>query len=191
MKRTKISLLTLLLFGFILSACGGGNKDSQDVERPDSKGSRENYDVEYYNNNDFNDYVLNGNSSIENQWENYGLSSPYILRFNGTYYLYSSTTINNTSSGVRAWKSKDLIHWEKVVTEGLKPGYVVAHTVGATLMARAPEVYYHGGSFYMFESYNNGKGHFVLKSDSPEGPFVSLTNGAIDSLYDGKHQLHH
>ena len=182
MKSIKLSLIALLMTGFALTGCSGKKKDA---ERPDSKGSVENYDVSYYNNNDFNDFVLNNNSKIENQWDGYGISSPYILRFNGMYYLYSSTTVNDSLSGVKAWKSKDLIHWEKVMTDGLKPGYVVSHTVGATLNARAPEVYYYADNFYMFESYSNGKGHFVLKSDSPEGPFVSLTNGAIDSLYDG------
>ncbi|MBR0295111.1 MAG: family 43 glycosylhydrolase [Bacilli bacterium] len=186
--KKKIIISTLFLACLIISSCQTNNRqssESDDVERPNSQGSVIDYDVEYYNNNDFNNYVLNGNSIIDNQWENYGISSPYILRYNGMYYLYSSTTVNDTVSGVRAWKSRDLIHWEKVITEGLKPGYVVAHTVGATLNARAPEVYYYAGSFYMFESYNKGSGHFVLKSDSPEGPFVSLTNGAIDSLYDG------
>ena len=183
MKNIRVPIIVMLMAGLILGGCKG--KKQKDPERPNSQGSVETYDVSYYNNNDFNDFVLNGNSKIENQWDGYGISSPFIMRFNGVYYLYSSTTVNDSSNGVKAWKSRDLIHWEKVMTEGLKPGYVVHHTVGATLNARAPEVYYYANNFYMFESYSNGKGHFVLKSDSPEGPFVSLTNGAIDSLYDG------
>ena len=175
----KVSIV-LALSGFLMVGC-----KSNSNKRPNSNGRVAEYDVSYYNNNDFNDYVLNGNSKIANQWEDFGLSSPYILRFNGFYYLYGSTTFNSSESGVRAYKSRDLINWIPVSGNGLKKGYVVDSSIGASLNARAPEVYYYNGSFYMYESYNKGAGHFILKSDSPEGPFTSLTNGAIDSYYDG------
>lgn len=177
----RLSTILVLSSAFLI----GCQNDNKEVVKPDSQGKAMQYDVSYYNNNDFNDYVLNGNSSIANQWEDYGLSSPYVLRFNGYYYLYGSTTSNSSESGVRAWKSRDLINWVPVAGNGLKTGYVVDYTIGASLNARAPEVYYYNGSFYMYESYKSGAGHFILKSDSPEGPFVSLTNGAIDSYYDG------
>ena len=164
----------------LLVSCSGG-----EPTKPDSKGSKANYDVSYYNNNDFNNFVLNGNSLLANQWSNYGLSSPFIMRFNGEYYLYASTTSNANENGIRAWKSKDLIHYEPITGEGLPKGYVVSNSIGATTSARAPEVYYYNGSFYMYESYSDGAGHFILKADHPEGPFTSLTNGSIDEKYDG------
>ena len=188
MRSGKAIKTALLLGGFLLSACAGKQtpaSSSYDDSRPESVGSVEEYDVSYYDNDRYNDYVHDGNSALENQWERYGLSSPYILRHNGVYYLYASTNPNGNLSGVRAWKSADLVHWNKVPGLPSSPGYVVAHTVGATLSARAPEVYYYDGAFYMFESYAGGKGHFVLRSDSPEGPFLALTNAAIDSAYDG------
>ena len=188
MQNGKGIKTILLVCGFLLASCassGGGSSSVVPIARPESAGSKENYDVAYYDNDAFNDYLHNGNSELENQWENYGLSSPYILRHNGVYYLYSSTGGDGNVSGVRAWKSMDLVNWSKVDGGAQKDGYVVAHTVGATLNARAPEVYYYDGAFYMFESYSGGKGHFVLRSDSPEGPFVALTNAAIDSTYDG------
>ena len=181
--KNKFGFITILAVSLIVSSCGEGNITP--TVRPDSKGSAEEYSVSTYNNNDFNDHIQDGNSTNENQWENYGISSPYIMRFNGWYYLYSSTTTNEAVSGVRAWKSRDLVHWNKVMTDGLKPGYVVSHVTGETLSARAPEVYYYANNFYMFESFNTGKGHFILRSNSPEGPFIPLNNTALDSLYDG------
>ncbi len=165
-----------------ISACGGNNNE---VVKPESQGSKETYNYGQYNNNDYNDYIFNGASLIKNQWADHGISSPFILRHNGVYYLYSSTTPNSNESGVRAWFSTDLVHWQIVKTPGLKDGYVVSTTVGETLKARAPEVYYYNGQFYMYESYNDGKGHFILKSDSPTGPFTSITKAAIDGEYDG------
>ena len=181
MKRKVILSIFASVSLLALSSCGKNNE----IARPESKGSHKDYQVNFYNNNDYNDYIFNGSSSIKNQWPDHGISSPFILRHNGVYYLYSSTTPNSNESGVRAWSSTDLINWKVVKTEGLKDGYVVSTTVGETLKARAPEVYYYNGQFYMYESYNDGKGHFILKSDSPTGPFTSITNAAIDDEYDG------
>ena len=178
-KKLLASLFTSAL---LLCSCG---KNNAEIVKPDSKGSQKDYEISFYNNNDYNDYVFNGASQIKNQWPDHGISSPFILRHNGVYYLYSSTTPNSNESGVRAWYSDDLLNWKVVKTEGLKDGYVVPTTAGETLKARAPEVYYYNGQFYMYESYNDGKGHFILKSDSPTGPFTSITNAAIDGEYDG------
>ncbi len=177
--RIRKLLLILSIPELLLVGC------SKDEIVPNSKGSKATYDFAYYNNNDFNDYVLNGNSLLKNQWSNYGLSSPFIMRFNGEYYLYASTTSNSSENGIRAWKSKDLVHYSPITGKGLPTGYVAGTSVGATTSARAPEVYYYNGAFYMYESFNGGNGHFILKADQPEGPFTSLTNGAIDDKYDG------
>ena len=160
-------------------------EDNTSVPVLEQKGSAVSETVSYYNNNDFNDYIAKGGSKLDNQWDNYGVSSPYIMKFNGYYYLYSSTTSNTSENGVRAWKSRDLLNWAPVSTEGLKPGYVIATTCGESAKARAPEVYYYNGNFYMYESYNEGTGHFVLKSSSPEGPFTALSKAVVDNKKDG------
>ncbi len=100
------------------------------------------------------------------EWDNgdfYGEGDPYILKYNGTYYLYVSTV--DDKSGVKAWTSEDLINWEYagLVTE--EP---------STKAAYAPEVTYWNGAFYMYTS-PGGNGHYVYKSSSPLGPFVKQT----------------
>ncbi|MBB3111398.1 hypothetical protein FHS18_003466 [Paenibacillus phyllosphaerae] len=102
--------------------------------------------------------------TLAEEWEDYGIGDPYILRYNGKYYLYCST--KDWRVGVKAWSSDDLVDWtyEGLVTE--EP---------LTEGAYAPEVVYWNGSFYMYTS-PAGKGHYVLESDSPTGPFTIKTD---------------
>ncbi|MBU5671657.1 family 43 glycosylhydrolase [Paenibacillus sp. MSJ-6] len=101
--------------------------------------------------------------TLDQEWEDYGIGDPYVMRFNGKYYLYCST--KDWRVGIKAWSSEDLIHWqyEGLVTE--EP---------LTEGAYAPEVVYWNGSFYMYTS-PAGKGHYVLRSDTPTGPFTIET----------------
>ena len=127
---------------------------------------------DFYTNN-FND------EQIENQWSEYGIGDPFLYRWNGTYYLYVSTKDGN--QGVRGYKSTDLVHYEPMTGEGLPYGYVSNDE--STLTAYAPEVMYKNGTFYMILS-PAGNGHIMLKSDSPEGPFVKCSN-ELDTNIDG------
>ena len=188
MKNKTLKYLFAIFALVSLSSCNLFKKKSTEEpteQIPDSKGSNLSYVYSTYNNNDYNNYVFNGSSKIKNQWADHGLSSPFILRHNGMYYLYSSTTPNSNESGIKAWYSSDLVNWSQVENPDLKKGYVADSTVGETLKARAPEVYYYNGQFYMYESFNGGAGHFILRSDSPTGPFTSVTKASIDSKYDG------
>lgn len=100
------------------------------------------------------------------QWDNgdfYGEGDPYILKHNGTYYLYVSTV--DDKSGVKLWTSEDLVNWEH---------YGLVTEEPTTLAAYAPEVTYWNGAFYMYTS-PGGNGHYVYKSDSPLGPFELQT----------------
>ena len=133
---------------------------------------RPDYDVDFYNNVDFHDYA-DYDSTIEGQWPGYGIGDPFIMRFNGMYYLYVSTL--DTENGVRAWKSNDLINWQQAQAEGLPLGYVVDPEDYTSRAAYAPEVYYWNGVFYMYMS-PAGNGHYIYTSDSPEGPFVKVTD---------------
>lgn len=147
------------------------------------------------------DKVVNNNSSLKNvpaefqtfentfledrlegQWTNYGLGDPFIYRFNGVYYLICSTKYGER--GVKGWKSVDLYNWEPVSNGVTKDGYIVSDTVDETFDAWASEVYYLDGTFYLVES-RNGKGHYVLSSTSPEGPFEPITSSTIDNAIDG------
>ncbi|WP_278600595.1 family 43 glycosylhydrolase, partial [Clostridium tertium] len=103
--------------------------------------------------------------TLEDEWEDgYGIGDPYILRYDGRYYLYVST--HDYKIGVKCWSSDNLVDWkyEGLVTEEKK-----------TLGAYAPEVIYWDGYFYMYTS-PAAKGHYVLQSDSPTGPFKLISD---------------
>lgn len=111
--------------------------------------------------------------------DDYGIGDPFVMRFNGTYYLYPSSCEDR----VRVYTSKDLVNWtyEGYCTQGRD-----------VYFAYAPEVTYWRGSFYMITSPNGG-GHYILKSDSPLGPFVPITknfghsiDGSFVKLDDGR-----
>lgn len=97
---------------------------------------------------------------------------PFILRFNGKYYLYPSGTGNE--NGVRLFISDDLCHFEEY-------GYVVENPLLRS--AYAPEVIYHDGYFYMCTS-PGGNGHYFLKSEQLTGPFEIISDN-LASMIDG------
>lgn len=116
-------------------------------------------------------------TKIPEQWSAYGVGDPFVLRHNGRYYLYCST--KNFETGVRGWVSDDLIHYEQITGEGLEKGYVSNDP--CTVTAYAPEVMYHNGYFYMVQS-QGGNGHYILRSEKPEGPFVAVTGNFGESI---------
>ncbi len=110
---------------------------------------------------------------IQAKWNDYGIKMPYVYKFNDTYYLYVSTP--ELSTGVRAYKSKDLIHWDFADKAGLGMGFVIKDKKSGG--AFAPRVLYHNGEFYLY--YNNSNGYQLYKGPTPEGPFTF-----VDSLGD-------
>lgn len=101
--------------------------------------------------------------SLDQEWPTYGSGDPYILKFKGVYYLYVST--KDSEIGIKAWSSTNLVDW---TYEGL------VATDPLTKAAYAPEVIYWNGYFYMYTSPGGG-GHYVLRSESPTGPFTVQT----------------
>ena len=99
----------------------------------------------------------------DNTWDNYGVGDPFVMRYNGRYYLYCST--KDGQIGIQCWVSDNLVDW---TYSGL------CATESLTQSAYAPEVVYYNGSFYMYTS-PAGNGHYVLKSNSPTGPFAAVT----------------
>ncbi|MFD0693299.1 family 43 glycosylhydrolase [Paenibacillus sp. GCM10027628] len=145
MKRL-VTVIVMICLGVILASCQG-----VDPKRMDIEGWRK---VPTYSNP----------MQLADEWEDYGIGDPYVLRYNGKYYLYCST--RDDQAGVKAWSSTDLANWkpEGLVTE--EP---------ATKAAYAPEVVYWNGYFYMYTSPGGG-GHYVLRSESPTGPFTVQTD---------------
>lgn len=113
-------------------------------------------------NSNFNTYK--NMFKLSDEWDNYGIGDPYVLRYNGRYYLYCST--KDFRKGIKSWSSEDLISWKY-------EGFVTDEEISTG--AYAPEVIYWNGYFYMYTS-PAGKGHYVLKSDKPTGPFTVQTD---------------
>ncbi|MDQ0060174.1 family 43 glycosylhydrolase [Paenibacillus harenae] len=108
--------------------------------------------------------VYTNSFKLDGEWEDYGIGDPYILRYNGRFYLYCST--KDWRPGIKAWSSDNLVDWqyEGLVTES-----------EITTGAYAPEVVYWNGNFYLYTS-PAGQGHYVLRSDNPTGPFTVETD---------------
>jgi beta-xylosidase len=97
------------------------------------------------------------------------IGDPFILFFNGTYYMYATSFID----GFNVWTSLDLITWSE-------PS--IAYQMGARSFGNAdywaPEVVYHHGQFIMHYS-SRHKEHGSLRigvaiSDHPLGPFIDV-----------------
>ena len=96
-------------------------------------------------------------------WPDYGFGDPFVLRFNGRYYLYPST--RDDQIGVRCWSSRDLTNWRY---EG------VCCVDPTSKGAYAPEVFRWNDAFYMITS-PAGRGHYVYRAAAPVGPFERVT----------------
>ena len=72
----------------------------------------------------------------EQAWPGYGFGDPFVMRYNGMYYLYVST--KDGSVGIKCWSSPDLVNW---TYEGFCSNDPI------TRGAYAPEVYYYNGYF--------------------------------------------
>ena len=105
-------------------------------------------------------------------------ADPFVYRFNGKYYLYMTTG----GEKVRCYVSNDLLHWE-ASSNGPSPGICYEGTTGNKIgnIPYAPEVIYYDGYFYMVTS-PHGDGHYILKSESPEGPFQDITGNFGKSI---------
>lgn len=103
------------------------------------------------------------------------LRDPYILPFDGKYYMYGTRGFNYT--GFDVYVSEDLDNWSEAqsVFEG-------DENFWANKEFWAPEVHFYNGKFMMFASFNSDKyrrGTQVLVSESPLGPFKEHSNGAV------------
>ena len=103
------------------------------------------------------------------------LRDPYILAFDGKYYLYGSRALNQL--GFDVYVSEDLENWSepRPVFEGYKGFW-------ADKDFWAPEVHEYNGKFMMFASFKSEKhrrGTQILISDSPLGPFTEHSKGAV------------
>jgi len=182
----KVIFTVILAAMFFLTACSGGSGST-----PENGDNGDNGYVcpgqpepsmpfpgqaTFYNNRDWSVWGEHTGWNLEGQWPNYGIGDPFIMRWNGMFYMYVST--KNTESGIRAWVSEDLINWRQAggpEVNGLPLGYVVCPTDIFSRRAYAPEVWYWDGGFYLYTS-PGGAGHFIYRATHPEGPFERVSN---------------
>ena len=99
------------------------------------------------------------------------IRDPYVLLHDGHYYLYGtrSATCWGPAEGFGCYTSDDLENWD-----GPFEIFKRSDDFFATQNFWAPECYAYNGSFYLVTTLGNEsikKGIYVLKSDSPKGPF--------------------
>ncbi|MCR4744207.1 MAG: glycoside hydrolase family 43 protein [Lachnospiraceae bacterium] len=103
--------------------------------------------------------------------EEVNIRDPYVLADDKKYYLYGtrSETCWEEAYGFDCYVSEDLINFEGPVEVFKRPGNFFA-----TQNYWAPECYKINGSYYLVSTFGASgikKGIYVLKSDSPLGPF--------------------
>ncbi|MDE7313009.1 MAG: glycoside hydrolase family 43 protein [Eubacterium sp.] len=100
------------------------------------------------------------------------IRDPYILVHDGAYYLYGtrSATAWGEADGFDCYISKNMQDWEGPVEIFHRPaGFFADRSYWA------PECIYKDGAFYLvttLEGEGIKKGIYILRSDSPVGPFV-------------------
>ena len=106
-------------------------------------------------------------------------ADPFILYWEGTYYLYSTNAPND---GYKVFTSTDLVNW---TDRGfcLRNGAVYGSPTPSGGYW-APEVYHIDGRFYMFYTVSENIG--VAVADSPLGPFKKYSEGF---LFPGKRAI--
>lgn len=108
---------------------------------------------------------------IDGQWDTlwtggeYGIGDPFVMRYNGKYYLYCSTY--DPCVGIKVFESTDMLNWTY-------KGFAVSEEEETSRGAYAPEVVYYNGYFYMCQS-RGGKGHYIYRSESPTEGFTLVS----------------
>ncbi len=96
------------------------------------------------------------------------------------YYLYGTTgpeSWTNAASGIDYYTSSDLQSWE-----GPFPAFRPPAGFWADRNFWAPEVHVYHGRYYMFISFKAEgicRGTQILAADSPQGPFLPISDGPI------------
>lgn len=111
------------------------------------------------------------------------IRDPYILTYEGKYYLYGTRATNTWGAvdvktiGFDVYVSEDMESWSE-------PKEIFSYFEGfwGDRQYWAPEVHYYKGKFYMFASFVSEvtyRGTAILVSDTPDGRFVPHSNGAV------------
>lgn len=107
------------------------------------------------------------------------IRDPFVLWENGMYYLYGTRAADfgQQVGGFDVYSSKDLIEFSSPLECFNSEKYSMNTNVNW-----APEVHKVDNAFYMFATFtkpNGFRGVYILKADSPEGPFEPYSDGAV------------
>lgn len=108
------------------------------------------------------------------------IRDPYVLVEDGKYYMYGTRGKNFglETGGFDVYVSSDLITWSDPIEcfDSIKYGM-------NGRVNWAPEVHKYKGGYYMFATFKiESTGHigtYILRADTPIGPFVPHSNGVI------------
>ena len=108
------------------------------------------------------------------------IRDPFVLEEDGIYYLYGTRGANFgiQTGGFDVYTSRDLENW---VHQGQ---CFDSESYGMNLASNwAPEVHKYRGGYYLFATFTRPdcglRGTWVLKADSPLGPFRPHSNGVV------------
>lgn len=107
------------------------------------------------------------------------IRDPYILCEDGKYYMYGTRAANfgKLTGGFDVYVSTDLENW----SDPIECFDSVKHNLNK-FVNWAPEVHRYNGAYYMFATFtqeNELKATYILKADSPLGPFVPHSDGPV------------
>ncbi len=107
------------------------------------------------------------------------IRDPFILKEKDIYYLYGTRAYHfgQKVGGFDVYMSKDLVEWTAP-----KECFRSKWTKYNRWVNWAPEVHKYKDKYYMFATFtrtNNLRGVFVLKADTPEGPFVPHSKNVV------------
>jgi len=107
------------------------------------------------------------------------IRDPFVLVEGDTYYMYGTRAANfgYNTGGFDVYISKDLTNWSEPHACFDSEAHGLNRKVNW-----APEVHKYRGAYYMFATFtkeNGLRGTFSLKADSPLGPFLPHSEGAL------------
>ncbi len=108
------------------------------------------------------------------------IRDPFVLPLSAEkqYYLYGTRgaeTWTTSAAGIDYYTSPDLQHWA-----GPFPAFRPPTGFWADRNFWAPEVHFYHGRYYLFASFKAEgvcRGTQILAADSPQGPFLPISNG--------------
>lgn len=160
--------LTLSIGGGIMAGCSE-KENTKKVYNPETRVALNENEIKYQPQEQ--DTYYNYIELFDPAGNIYQIGDPYVLRYNGKYYLYTSTTTGHLNAGIPCWTSENLVDW----TWGAWVYGGAASCDQYVNTAFAPEVVYYKGYFYLCEA-PKGQGHYVFRSASPLGPFERVSD---------------